>query len=96
MRRLGAIVTKTKTGLIVVKASLRDPRRIIGAIVYDKDMKRVGKIVDVMGPVDSPYVVVKPDSKEIADLIEPGYLYYYLERKYRRRRGKALRKRRRR
>jgi len=96
MRRLGTIVSKTKTGLIVVKSQLKDPRRIVGAIVYDKDMKRVGKIVDVMGPIDSPYVVVKPDSKEIADLIESGYLYYYIERRPRRRGRKAPRKSRRR
>ncbi len=96
MRRLGTIVSKTKAGLIVVKSQLKDPRRIVGAIVYDKYMKRIGKIVDVMGPVDSPYVVVKPDSKEIVDLIESGYLYYYIERKSRKRGGRTPKKGRRR
>ncbi len=97
MRKLGSIVSRTRTGLIVVKTELKDPRRTVGAIVYDEAMKRIGRIIDVIGPVDSPYVVVKPDSREIVDLIEPGNLYYYIERKTRRRMSRgSLRKRRKR
>lgn len=82
MRRLGEYIHSTKEGLIIVKTVLKDPRKIVGSIVYDKDMRRVGRIVDVIGRVDSPYVVVKPETKDILAVIEPGPLYYYVEKKH--------------
>lgn len=74
----------TKDGLVVVKSALKDPRRLVGSIVYDKDMRRIGRIVDVIGRVDSPYVIVKPEAKDITAIIEPGPVYYYVEKKLRR------------
>lgn len=81
MKRLGDIEVKTKDGLIIVKSVLRDPRKLVGSIVYDKDLRRLGKIVDVIGKTDSPYVVVKPEAMEIVDFVEEGPVYYYAERK---------------
>ncbi len=99
MKKLGEVISKTNTGLIVASTSLRDPKRIVGAIVYDKDMRRIGRVIDVIGPVESPYVVIKPDSKDILGFIgENTLLYYYVERKPRRKtrsrrtRGKKGRK----
>ncbi len=92
MRRLGEIVVKTRDKLLIVKSKLRDPRRIVGAIVYDRDLRRIGKVVDVIGRIDKPYVVVKPDNKDIVDYIEPGPVYYYVEKRplrRARRRGRA-------
>jgi len=83
MKKLGELKHTTKTGLIVVKAFVKDPRSIVGAIAYDKDMRRIGKIVDVIGNVESPYVIIKPETKDILDLLEPGPVYYYVERKKR-------------
>lgn len=87
MKRLGVIEVKTKDGLIIVKSDLRDPRKLVGSIVYDKDLRRLGKIVDVIGKTDSPYVVVKPETKEVVDFVEEGPVYYYVERKPFRKRG---------
>ncbi|WFO76104.1 RNA-binding protein [Desulfurococcaceae archaeon MEX13E-LK6-19] len=84
MRRLGELLHATKDGLLVVKSALKDPRKLVGSIVYDRDMKRIGRIVDVIGRTDSPYVIVKPESKDIIAVIEPGPVYYFVERKKRR------------
>jgi RNA-binding protein len=92
MRKLGEIVVKTRDKLLIVKSRLRDPRRVVGAIVYDRDLKRIGRVVDVIGRVNEPYVVIKPDNKDIVDYIEPGPVYYYIEKKpvqRTKRRGKA-------
>jgi len=86
MKRLGELLYSTRSGLIIVKSAYKDPRRLLGALVYDRDMKRIGRIVDVIGPVSSPFIVVKPESREIVGVVEPGPVYYYVERRFSRRR----------
>lgn len=95
MKKLGVAVTKTRDGLLIVKSSIRDPRKLVGSLVYDKNMTRIGKIVDVIGRVDEPYVVVKPESREVLDMIELGPVYYYVERKKKPFRGRKKGKKRR-
>lgn len=66
-----------------------NPLRVVNAIVYDNSMRRLGIVVDVIGRVDSPFVVVKPDTPELVEELEPNtILYYYIPRP--RRRGREL------
>jgi RNA-binding protein len=47
----------------------------IGLEVVDESLSAVGKIFDIIGPVSSPYAVVKPSIKEPAKLVNrPVYL----------------------
>jgi RNA-binding protein len=46
---------------VVVKT---DKTPSIGSTVVDENLKVVGKIFDIIGPVSSPYAVVKPAIKE--------------------------------
>jgi RNA-binding protein len=47
----------------------------IGAEVVDENLKVVGKVFDIIGPVSAPYAVVKPTVKEPATLLsKPLYL----------------------
>ncbi len=96
MKRLGEYLHSTRTGLLIIKSVYKDPRKLVGALVYDRSMRRVGKIVDVIGPVDSPFIVVKPESKDIVDLVEPGPMYYFVEKRirFRKRPAKKSEKRR--
>jgi rRNA processing protein Gar1 len=32
----------------------------IGEIVVDENLKQVGKVFDILGPVSSPYATIKP------------------------------------
>lgn len=58
MRRVGEI-TRLAQGLAVVRAtdgSYAD----IGTPLVDDGLNSVGKVVDVFGPVDRPYMAVSP------------------------------------
>ncbi len=47
----------------------------IGAEVVDENLKVVGKVFDIIGPVSSPYAVIKPTVRETANLMNrPLYL----------------------
>jgi RNA-binding protein len=68
MRRVGT-VSRTAQGLAVVRcddATAPD----IGLAVVDESLANVGRVVDVFGPVDRPYVAVSPaDGVRVADLL---------------------------
>ena len=57
--------------------------------MFDRNMRRLGIIVDVIGPVEAPYIVVRPESSEIKLVFEPGVVYFAPPR--RERRGKRRR-----
>jgi RNA-binding protein len=59
MRRLGDVV-RTAQGLAVVR-SPDDSTPDIGTPVVDESLTDVGRVVDVFGPVDRPYVAVSPE-----------------------------------
>lgn len=58
MRRVGT-VARTAQNLAVVRADDED-HPAIGAEVVDESLSTVGRVVDVFGPVDRPYVAVSP------------------------------------
>ncbi|MBP2031171.1 RNA-binding protein [Methanohalophilus levihalophilus] len=65
MKRLGTVSSIDGQGKLVIRAaegltsgSLKDLPRI-GSVVMDQKVKRIGKVSSVIGPVSSPYVVVK-------------------------------------
>jgi len=58
LKKLGVILHVSRDRRLVVKLfSLPH----LGAKVYDYSMRRLGIIYDVIGPVRSPYGLVKPD-----------------------------------
>ena len=79
LQRLGKILHVTPSQNIVVKTD-KTPK--IGSAVVDEKLKVVGKIFDVIGPVPSPYVVVKPALKEPKQLTDKQ-LYLLLSKKER-------------
>ncbi|GAB3663299.1 H/ACA ribonucleoprotein complex subunit GAR1 [Halopiger thermotolerans] len=68
MRRVGSVV-RTAQGLAVLRADDGDGgdgdadahRNEIGTAVLDDNLEEVGRVVDVFGPVDRPYLAVTPD-----------------------------------
>jgi len=40
----------------------------IGETVVDENLKTVGKILDIFGPVSSPYATIKPATRELEKL----------------------------
>ena len=79
MQRLGKTLHVTPSQNIVVKTD-KTPK--IGSAVVDENLKVVGKIFDVIGPVPSPYAVVKTAVKEPEKLANKQ-LYLLLSKKER-------------
>ena len=77
MQRLGRILNVTPSQNIVVKTE-KTPK--IGSTVIDENLKVVGKVFDIIGPVSSPYAIVKPTIKETEKLINKQ-LYLPLSKK---------------
>ncbi|WP_456423602.1 Gar1/Naf1 family protein [Thermococcus sp.] len=89
MKRLGKVSHYAKQGFLIVRAnwvpSLNEP-------VVDKDLKAVGVVKDVFGPVDYPYVAVKPRVKNPEKYV--GALLYVDRRKKNKRPDKKAKVRR--
>jgi RNA-binding protein len=66
LQRLGRVVNVTPSQNVVIKTE-KTPR--IGASVVDETLQTVGKVFDIIGPVTSPYAVVKPTVREPMRLV---------------------------
>jgi RNA-binding protein len=77
LQRLGRVLNVTPSQNIVVKTE-RTPK--IGLTVVDENLKVIGKIFDIIGPVSSPYAVIRPTVKE-PELIANKQLYILLSKK---------------
>ena len=58
MRRVGEVV-RTAQGLAVVRCPGAE-HPDLGTPVVDESLDEVGRVVDVFGPVERPYVAVSP------------------------------------
>ena len=58
MRRVGEVV-RIAQGLAIVRSS-DDAASEIGSELVDERLDPVGRVVDVFGPVDRPYLAVSP------------------------------------
>ena len=72
MQKLGKVRALTPSKNLIVKTE-QAPK--IGLDVVDESLKVVGRVFDIIGPVSSPYAVVKPSVREPAKLVNrPVYL----------------------
>ena len=67
LQRLGRVLSVTPSQNMVVKTS-EAPK--IGSTVVDENLKIIGKVFDVIGPVSSPYAVIKPSIRNPERLAE--------------------------
>jgi RNA-binding protein len=61
LQRLGRVLSVTPSQNMVLKIE-KPPK--LGATVIDENLKVVGRIFDIIGPVSSPYAVVRPTIKD--------------------------------
>ena len=72
MQRLGRVSNVTPSRNIIVKTE-NTPK--MGAEVVDENLKVIGKVFDIIGPVSAPYAVVRPTIREPDKLVnKPVYL----------------------
>jgi RNA-binding protein len=55
MKFLGNILHLSNSGRLIAKSSQSPPS---GAFIFNKDKKKIGKIVDVFGPTKEPYISI--------------------------------------
>ncbi len=71
MRKVGEVV-RTAQGLAIVRCPGRD-HPDIGAETVDERLDPVGRVVDVFGPAERPYLAVTPDDdRRLATLLGEG------------------------
>ncbi|XHH10597.1 MAG: H/ACA ribonucleoprotein complex subunit GAR1 [Candidatus Bathyarchaeia archaeon] len=69
---MGKVLSITPSSSLIIKTE--SPPKI-GVEVVDEGLNVVGKVFDVIGPVSSPYAVIKPNVKNPAVLLnKPLYL----------------------
>jgi len=85
LERIGCVLHVSSTKNMILKA---ENLPHVGDRVVDENLKQVGTVFDVFGPVSSPYVAVRPSVEE-PNLFVDHVLYavpsFELRRKKRRR-----------
>jgi rRNA processing protein Gar1 len=84
LERIGKVLHITSDKNIILKA---ENRAQIGDRVVDENLKSVGKIFDIFGPVSSPYVSVKANKENLQSFTD-RILYVIPSKNARERRGK--------
>ncbi len=60
MEKIGEIVHLAKSGRLIVKVEENINQNLIGQSLIDDKGSKVGKIIELIGPVKSPYASVIP------------------------------------
>lgn len=83
MRILGIVEVATRDGYLVVKPLTRRVLRHVSKVVHDSNGRRVGVVVDIIGRVDDPRIVVKLDHRDLGELLvnRRERLYYTTSKK---------------
>jgi RNA-binding protein len=67
LQKLGKVRALTPSKSLIIKTQ-KAPK--IGSEIVDESLKVVGRVFDVIGPVSTPYAVVKPTVNEPAKLVD--------------------------
>lgn len=67
MRKLGVLSNLYRGKLLIVKPLVKDVLSSYGTYVYDKNLNKVGTVVDIIGNVNDPRIVVKPDRVDVVN-----------------------------
>jgi len=66
LQRLGRVLHISPSCNIIIKIEKLSK---IGETVVDENLRSIGKIFDILGPVTSPYAVIKPTIHEPEKLV---------------------------
>ncbi|TFF92667.1 hypothetical protein EU545_00095 [Candidatus Thorarchaeota archaeon] len=78
MRRLGKVLHISTRGSLILRTDKTPP---IGkhAKVFDKKAREIGAVIDVFGPVKTPYVAIRPKGG-VASSSLVGQMLYLVKR----------------
>jgi RNA-binding protein len=69
--QVGVLVHQAKSGRLIVKLS-REVRA--GVFLYGEDRRKLGKVVELIGPVRSPYASVAVVSSRLGKAGDPAFV----------------------
>jgi len=72
--RLGKVLYLSKSGRLILRSRLRVK---VGSAILTEDLRNIGNVFDIFGPVMNPYVSVKPAVREPSRYV--GQLLYVEE-----------------
>jgi RNA-binding protein len=62
LKKIGTVSHVSKSGFIVVKAK-ELPK--IGSEVCNRRLEKIGYVYDIIGPVNSPFILIRPKDKKV-------------------------------
>jgi rRNA processing protein Gar1 len=71
LEKLGTVLHVSGSGKLVIKTKKKVKT---GIQVFDETLSKVGEVSEVFGPVEHPYISIKPEMKEVKHYI--GYSLY--------------------
>lgn len=76
MKDAGTVLHRAKSGRLILKiVNKTEAKNLLGKIIFDEKGRRVGKVVELIGPVKSPYACVIPLTDRISRVIERKVFY---------------------
>ncbi|RLI22741.1 hypothetical protein DRO54_00400 [Candidatus Bathyarchaeota archaeon] len=73
LQRVGHVLHLSSNRNLIVRAEGRLPK--IGWKAVDENLKVVGEIFDIIGPVSSPYISIRPKTQNIESFVgKPVYV----------------------
>ena len=70
MNELGEILHLAKSGQVIVRLSSHaSDKKATGLIVLDINGRQIGKILEIFGPVGSPYASVQPSRQKLTGIV---------------------------
>jgi RNA-binding protein len=74
---LGTVHIITRDKLIIVRIGKPESIPGIGSKVLDANGFEVGRVIDIIGPINNPFAVVKPLSYSVLSSIKPSTVLFY-------------------
>lgn len=81
MRPLGSVLHITRSKYIIVKIHDKKNLPLLGSEVLDANNEIVGKVIDIIGPVDRPFAVVKAVKPGIVSFLKSSTFLFYRTKK---------------
>jgi len=69
--QVGVLMHRAKSGRLVVKLS-REVRP--GAFLFDKEKRKLGKVIELIGPVRAPYASIAVVSSRTGNAGDPAFV----------------------
>ena len=58
-KRVLGLVLHSMDKTLIVRGGAQKVKRVLNAVAVTEDKRKIGKVYDIFGPVDRPYVAIK-------------------------------------